>query len=109
MADPGSLVPDGLVAEVMAGHVVLDMADGTQVVITIPKARWELFTETRERRDLADRMDPDMWAIFAEQWYGLRFHALEMLPGPNRAAFRLTHFYQPGGPRARLDLPEEDT
>ena len=102
-----SLVPKDMVAEVTGGLIVLDLADGSQATITIPKARWYLFAETRDTDQSRwwEPAEPE-WAMYAENWYGAMFHPLEMLPGPNRAAFRLTHYHAPGGPRVRVEIPE---
>lgn len=101
------LVPDGMVPEVTGATLLLDLADGTQATLTMPKARWSLFAEYR---DLDLLQPPPPWLAHlshGEQWWGVAFHPLEALPGPSRAEFRMTHYYKPGGPRARLVLPEE--
>ena len=102
MPDPNVVLPGGMVPEIMSGTIVLELADGTQAVVQVPKARWELFADTVRTPHGNDQE----WPMFAEQWYGARFLPLDRLPGQAQAAFRLVHYYRPGGPRVTLEIPE---
>lgn len=94
-----SLMPGGMVPEVTGGTIILDLADGTQAVITVPKARWSLNADIWRTGEM-----PPMFG--GEEWYGVGFHPLDRLAAG--AAFRLTHYYKPGGPRVRVEFPPEE-